>query len=236
MRKSTKTMVTLGMAAALVLTGFANVSAAKKEGKDTAKEQPAAAQEQTALKAKATCTAAGKINVSFSGAVEWSEDAAAALIDEEQKEITVSIAKKANRSVVVKGSGMVKGKPYTLSISGVKAKGAAEFGTVTAAFKAKKLKSSCKAKKISKKVAVKSKNTIIVKCKGQVQTKDVTVEVLDEADNRYDAAVTGKSKGNIKVKVSGLKKGKTYTITINGVKTKKETNYASIRTTFATKK
>ncbi len=119
MRTMTKTIGALGLAAALVLTSFTGVSAAKKEKKS----QPDTTVTVETLKAKATCTAAGKINVSFSTAVEWSEDASALLIDEQQNEIPVQIAKKANRSVVVKGSGMTKGKAYTLSISGLKAKG-----------------------------------------------------------------------------------------------------------------
>ena len=232
MRTMTKTIGALGLAAALVLTSFTGVSAAKKEKKS----QPDTTVTVEALKAKATCTAAGKINVSFSTAVEWSEDASALLIDEQQNEIPVQIAKKANRSVVVKGSGMTKGKAYTLSISGLKAKGTAEYGTVTAEFKAKKLKCKVKAKKIAKKVTVKAKNTIIVKCKGKVQTKDVTVQVTDSNNQVYEAKMTGESKGNIKIKVSGLKKGQKYTVTVTGIKTKKEANYASISTTFVTKK
>ncbi len=69
MRTMTKTIGALGLAAALVLTSFTGVSAAKKEKKS----QPDTTVTVEALKAKATCTAAGKINVSFSTAVEWSE-------------------------------------------------------------------------------------------------------------------------------------------------------------------
>lgn len=83
---------------------------------------------------------------------------------------------------------------------------------------------------------MKAKSTIIVKCKGTVQLKDAVVTVKDGNNKEYTAKVVGKSKGNIKVRINGLKKGMKYTVTITGVKTKKELNYASVSTTFVAKK
>lgn len=99
-----------------------------------------------------------------------------------------------------------------------------------------KLKSKCKAYKIKKKIAVKEENTIVIKCKNKVMLKDAAVEVTDEDGDIYEAEITGKKKGNIKVTVSGLEEGEEYTITVTGVKTKKENNYGSVTTAFATKK
>lgn len=64
---------------------------------------------------------------------------------------------------------------------------------------------------------------------------DLAVKIIAADGNTYDAKIAGKSKGNIKVSVSKLEKGKKYTVVINGVKGKKEANFGSISTTFVTK-
>ena len=232
MKRTTKSFLAFGMAAALAFTSLAGTAEAKKP-------TTAATDENTkvqAIKAKATCTAAGKVNISFSQTVEWGEDAAAVLADADGKETTVTIDKKGKRTAVIRGEGMVKGQNYTVTISGIRTEGTTEYTSATCAFTAKKLKGNCKAEKITKKVSVKANNTIIVKCNGSVQLKDATVTVKDNEQKSYDAKIVGKSKGNIKVKVSGLKKGMSYTVTITGVKTKNELNYSSVTTTFVAKK
>lgn len=70
---------------------------------------------------------------------------------------------------------------------------------------------------------------------GTVEYKDATVSVKDEAGNECEAKIVKKSKGNIKVQITGMKKGVKYTITINGVKTKSEKNYGSITRTVTGK-
>lgn len=231
MKRTTKSLLALGMAAAMAITGMAGTADAKKPAVE--KEENAKVQ---AIKAKATCTAAGKVNLSFSQTIEWGQDAAAVLTDADRKETNVAISKKGTRSAVIRGEGMVKGQRYTVTISGIRVKGTTEYTTASGAFTAKKLKGSCKAQKITKKVAVKAKSTIVVKCKGTVQLKDATVTVKDDDQKAYEAKIVGKSKGNIKVRINGLKKGKKYTVTITGVKSKKELNYASVTTTFVAKK
>ena len=67
---------------------------------------------------------------------------------------------------------------------------------------------------------------------GAVQYTDATVTVKDSAGKECAAKIVKKAKGNIKVQITGLEKGKTYTITINGVKAKKEKNYGSITKTI----
>ncbi len=100
----------------------------------------------------------------------------------------------------------------------------------------KKVKSKCKLCKIKKKIKVKDENTIVIKCKNKVAWKNTTVEVTDEEDNTVEAEITKKTKKKIKINVSGLEKGEKYTVTITGVKTKKDKIYGSVTTTFSTKK
>lgn len=230
MKRTTKTLMALGMALTLAVSGLSGIAEAKKP------EKEAKAGKVQELKVKATCTAAGKVNLSFSQTIEWGPEAAATLTDTDNQTIDVEIAKKGTRTAVIPGKDMVKGQRYTVTISGIRVKDAEEYTTVSGVFTAKKLKGNCKAKKISKKVAVKAKNTIIVKCKGAVELKDAVVTVKDSDNKEYTAKVVGTSKGNIKVRIDGLKKGQKYTVTIIGVKTKKELNYSSVTTTFVAKK
>ena len=238
MRRTTKTLLALGMAFSLAVSGFAGVAEAKKPAADATTETKTDTKtgKVQQLKAKVTCTAAGKVNLSFSQTIEWSPEAAATLTDADNKTFDVKISKKGTRTAVIRGEGMVKGQRYTATINGIRIKGTEEYTSASGVFTAKNLKGKLKAKKITKKVAVKAKSTIIVKCKGTVQLKDAVVTVKDGNNKEYTAKVVGKSKGNIKVRINGLKKGMKYTVTITGVKTKKELYYASVSTTFVAKK
>lgn len=236
MRRTMKTILALGMALTMAVCGSAGVAEAKKPTTDAQTKNQTKTEKVQELKVKVTCTAAGKVNIHFSQTVEWGPEAAATLTDSENKTIDVKILKKGPRMAAIQGEGMTQGQRYTAAISGIRVGGAAEYTSVSGVFTAKKLKGKCKATKIKKEVAVKAKNTIIVKCKGKVQLKDAVVTVKDSNNKEYEGKVVGNSKGNIKVSINGLKKGMKYTVTITGVKTQKELNYASVSTTFVAKK
>lgn len=230
MKKTLKSALALGLAVIMTAGCMTGISASAKKEKNKATKTTA-----KVTTAKATCTAAGKVNVKFKGMVTYAEDLSVTVTDETQNELETTVSKKNRGMMVIKIAGMVKGQKYNISISGIRKKGETEYGNVNCTFTAKRLKTTCKAKKITKKVTVKKKNTIIIKCKSNVKFKDATVTVSDQNGDKYEAKLVGKSKGNIKVSIRGLKKASTYTITITGVKTKKELNYGSITTKFTTK-
>ena len=76
---------------------------------------------------------------------------------------------------------------------------------------------------------------IIVKFKGKAAYKELAVCVTDSENNELPAAIVKKTKSQIKVKVEGLQRGKRYTISVNGVKLKKEKNFGSVVRTFTAK-
>ena len=80
MKRRTKSLLALGMAAAMAITGMTGTADAKKPTVE--KEENVKVQ---AIKVKATCTAAGKVNISFSQTIEWGQDAAAVLTDSDSK-------------------------------------------------------------------------------------------------------------------------------------------------------
>ena len=125
---------------------------------------------------------------------------------------------------------MVKGQKYTVQISGVKAAGAEEYAAVECEFTAKKLKTAVR----TEKPAV-SKNFVIIKFKGKAVFKDIAVTMADEGGSELAAKIVKKTKSQIRISTEGLEHGKKYTVTVNGVKLKKEKNFGSVVRTFTIK-
>lgn len=233
--KTRKIIISLAMVASLVVGLVVGVMAAPKESKATTPEETTVVVAKAKI-SKAACTALGKINVTFKGAVEYAPEVTVEIKSMDGKEIKASISKKTKSMVVVRAAGMVKGEKYVVTIHGVKLKGAEAFDKVSRTFTAKRLKTTIKTKNITEKVSVKAKNTIVVKLKGKASYNQPEVKVVDENNKEYEAKIVKKTKGNIKVSILNLKKATKYTISITGVKTKKEKNYATITATFTTKK
>ena len=231
------------IAIALMLTMLAGAAPVASMGVYAAEQAPAVTQEVTTAKTtktvkpvrakveKVTCTASGKVNISFKGGVTYTEGLSVAIKDADGKTYDCKISKKNKALLVVSTKGLVKGEKYTLHVEGVKAKGAQEAAAFAKTFVAKGMKTECKVAKAEKS----GKNYIILKLKGSAYYKDASVVVKDADGKELSAKIVKKAKGNIKVKAEGMKKGKAYTVTVTGVKMKKEANYASITKTFKAK-
>lgn len=233
MRKSFKKMV-VGVLALTMLLGMGTVSFAKQKDATTENKTEATAEASKPVSqkvSKVTCTASGKLNVSFKGKVKYSDTVKATITDAEGKEVDCKIKKKNKASMQIAVAGLVKGQKYTLTIDGVIAKNTNEPATITNTFTAKGMKTACKPAKVT----VAKKKFVTIKMKSKAYYRDATVTVKDADGKKYEAKIVKKSKGNIKIQVKGLEKGKKYTITITGVKTKKEKNYSSVTKTFTVK-
>lgn len=200
---------------------------AKKEG--TRKPENTAAKAQEV--GKITCTSAGKVNISFKQKVTFTDALKVVITDESGREIACKISKKNKSLLTVSVNGLVKGQKYTLRIDGVLGKESAEPVVIQKEFTAKGMKTKNKVGKAS----VESGKFVVLKLKSAAYYKDAEVIVKDSKGNDCIAKIVKKAKGNIKVQIDGMKKGETYTITINGIKTKKEKNYGSITRTITVK-
>lgn len=248
MRKSVK-KVTVGMlAASMIVSAPATALAGQADGMDgvslaavtygakkaDSKKPNADAQKpkaQCQKVGKVTCTASGKVNVAFKNKVVYTEGLKAVIKSAGGQEITCKIVKKNKSLLTVAASGLVKGQTYTITIEGIVGKDTNEPVTITKEFTAKGMKTQAKVGKTD----VKSRKFVILKMKSATYYKNATVVVTDSEGNDCDAKIVSKSKGNIKVRISGMKKGCAYTITVNGVKTQKEKNYSSITRTVTVK-
>lgn len=180
---------------------------------------------------KVTCTSAGKVNISFKNKVTYTDALKAVIKDANGKEITCKISKKNKNLLTVSVAGLVKGETYTITIEGILGKDSKETATITKSFVAKGMKTTSKVDKVS----IQNKKFVILKMKSATYYKDATVTVVDSKNTPCAAKIVKKSKGNIKVEITGMKKGKKYSITINGVRTQKEKNYGSITKTVTVK-
>ena len=180
---------------------------------------------------KVTCTSAGKVNISFKAKVTYTDALKAVIKDEQGKEIPCKISKKNKRLLTVSVSGLVKGQKYTLVIEGILGKDSTEAVVVNKTFTAKGMKTQTKVGKAS----VEKNKFVVLKMKAATEYKDATVTVKDAEGNICEAKIVKKAKGNVKVQIVSMKKGQKYTITINGIKTKKEKNFGSITKTVTVK-
>ncbi len=194
---------------------------------DSKKTNKAKAQEV----GKVTCTSSGKVNISFKQKVTYTDALKAVITDESGKEIPCRITKKNKSLLTVTVSGLVKDQKYILSIEGILGKDSTEAVAVKKVFTAKGMKTQTKVGKVS----VSGKNFVTLKMNSAAYYKDASVEVKDSKGSVCPAKIVKKAKGNIKVQITGMKKGEKYTITINGVKTKKEKNFGSITRTVTVK-
>lgn len=216
---------------AMVLS-MSSVSMAKPKAENKAHTKSTETTATTEVNiAKITCTASGKLNISFGQNVAYTETLNAVITDNSGKEIECGISAKSRRKLTVSVKGLIKGQNYNLTIEGIANYNSDKAATVSKTFTAKGMKTASSVEKVS----MTKKNVIILHTKSAAYYKDATVEVKDADGNILSAAIIKKAKGNIKIKVDGLEKGKKYTVTVNGVKTKKENNFSSITKIFTAK-
>ena len=221
MNKKFRKIIIGTLTLAMVLS-MSSVSMAKPKAENKAHTKSTETTATTEVNiAKITCTASGKLNISFGQNVAYTETLNAVITDNSGKEIECGISVK----------GLIKGQNYNLTIEGIANYNSDKAATVSKIFTAKGMKTASSVEKVS----MTKKNVIILHTKSAAYYKDATVEVKDADGNILSAAIIKKAKGNIKIKVDGLEKGKKYTVTVNGVKTKKENNFSSITKIFIAK-
>lgn len=184
---------------------------------------------------KITCLADGKIDILFQRTVVYSGDLKVTVTDADKKAVAATVISKNCKRMKVQLTGLVKDKKYTVAITGIKVKGEKAFTSVCKCFVPKSLKTKIKVCKFRNRFRACKCLGLTVKCNQKVYLKDATVTVKDAAGNTLKAKLIKRCNKNIYIRVYGLKRKTTYTVTITGIKTKSESNYGSVTTTFKTK-
>jgi len=223
MKKSSGIVITLLMILCAVFVLAAPVQAKKNKPK-----APKAPKTVTVKAKKVVCTKSGNVKVSFNTNVAWSPEAKAVITDAAGTELTIKSSKQLKRSALYKVEGLQAGGIYKLTISGIKAAKAQEYTQISREFSMKSFRKNIKVKKVYGK-----KKVISVMFRKRVYyDKEVTVVVTDENGNILQSALKLKNRKKMLVKVIGMQKGAKYTLTINGIKVKKDAEFGSISYTF----
>lgn len=180
---------------------------------------------------KIVCTSAGKLNISFKQNVSYTDGLMATITDTSGMEISCKILKKNKKLLSVSASGLAEGQTYTLTITGVVGAGTSEAVVISKEFIAKGMK----IKGSAGSACVEGKKFVVLKMNGAVLYQDATVTVTDSKGNACDAKIVKKSGGTVKIQINGMKKGETYTVTVYGIRAKKDKNFGSITKTVTVK-
>ena len=160
---------------AMVLS-MSSVSMAKPKAENKAHTKSTETTATTEVNiAKITCTASGKLNISFGQNVAYTETLNAVITDNSGKEIECGISAKSRRKLTVSVKGLIKGQNYNLTIEGIANYNSDKAATVSKTFTAKGMKTASSVEKVS----MTKKNVIILHTKSAAYYKDATVEVKE---------------------------------------------------------
>ena len=173
----------------------------------------------------------GYVEVDFTRNVQY-KSAKVTVKDSSGKKYTATIKKKDNDDLLFYVKNIKAGKKYTYTISGVRTGRSGSY------------------KKVSGKFTVPAKNKVTIKSldydredreleidfASKVLYKSAKVTVKDSAGKSYTVKILKKKKDSIEVRVSGLKRKKSYTVKVSGVRTNTSgSSYTSVSKTFTVK-
>ncbi len=151
-----------------------------------------------------------KVEVEFKGRVSY-KNPDIIVKDSKGSELSARILKKDNDDISFSVSGLKAGEKYTFTLTGVRAGSSGSFGSVKGSF-------TIPAKVAIRKVIYDSRDhELDIDFNGKVKYKNVRVSVKDASGKAYTAKITEKGDDDLEVRVTGLKKGKTYKVTVSGV-------------------
>ena len=157
----------------------------------------------------------GRVEVEFKRDVQY-KGAKVSVKDSDGKAYTVKITEKDEDDLSFKVSGIVAGKTYKYTISGVRSGGSGSYTSVSGSFKVP----------AANKLAIKSlqydrgDKELEIEFSGRVEYKNVKVTVKDSSGTSYTAKIIERENDGIEVRVSGLKQGQKYTVKVSGVRLK----------------
>ena len=170
----------------------------------------------------------GIVEVDFRTKVSY-KNAKVVVKDNTGKVYTTKIIEKDNDDLDFCALNLKSGTTYTFTISGVKVGRAKNYGSLSGTFKTPKAASGVSIKKID--CDIKDKE-LEIEFSSKVQYKNLKVTVKDNTGKTYTCRITDRDSDEIEVRVQGLKRGTTYTVTVSGVRLKGKTQYQTITKTF----
>ena len=159
---------------------------------------------------KAAYEGGSKVEVDFAGKVSY-RSPKLTVKDSAGRKLSARITDRDDDDIDFAVTGLKAGGKYTFTLTGVRAGKSGSYGTVKGSF-------TVPAKVAIRKVKYDAKDRELdIDFNGKVKYRAVKVTVKDGAGKAYAARITEKGDDDLEVKVTGLKKGKTYTVAVSGV-------------------
>lgn len=143
------------------------------------------------------------------------------------KSLSVRILEKDNDDISFKVSGLAAGARYTYVISGVRDGKSGSYGSVKGTFQTPSGKPKIKKVKYDRK-----DKEIEVDFATKVQYKNLKVVVKDASGRKLSVNRVERGDDDLDIRVSGIKAGKKYTVTVSGVRVKGKGNYITLSKAF----
>lgn len=178
------------------------------------------------------------IDIDFSTKVSWKKGASASVTDEKGKKYTTSITDKDKDDLELYVEDLAKDHTYKIKVTGIKARTASSYGTLTISFSIP----------ADKKNASSSNSAIQVKdidydwddgeldidFRTKVSVKSsASATITDQNGKKYDAEITDYDSDDCTISVyDPLEYGKTYTLRIDGIKARTADKYGTFSYSF----
>lgn len=176
----------------------------------------------------------GKIEVDFKRDVQYS-NVKVEVVDSSGKKYTVKIKDKDEDDIIFQVKSLKAGTRYKYRISGIRSGGTGSYTSVIGSFTTSGSKSTSSSVSIrSVDYDVEDKD-IDINFSGLVQYKSVKVTVRDSSGKSYQTSIRNKDSDDMEVRVSGLKYGSKYTVSVSGVGAKGSGKYGTISKSFTAK-
>ena len=171
----------------------------------------------------------GKVEVEFFGYVQY-KNAKVTVKAPDGTKLTAKITDKDHDDLDFKVKGLKAGTKYTYTISGIRFGKSGKYGSVSGTFKTPKTELFIEKVKYDKR-----DKELEIEFFTRVQFKNVKVTLIDENGKSTSLKVTDKDKEELEVRASDLKKGKTYTVKVSGVRLYKKGSYTTVTKKFTVK-
>lgn len=178
------------------------------------------------LETKAAYQGGKVVKIEFNQDVEF-KDSSVELIDKAMKLYKAKITKKGARSLLVSVPSIKSGAEYKYKVSGVRAKGAAEYGAVGGALT---LPDGAQPHILTYQFLGSRKASFQFMRK--VEYKAPKVTVVNEKGEKFAAKVVKKSSGELVVSIPEAVKGEKYKLTLSGVRVKGQKDYGTVSKEF----
>ncbi len=171
----------------------------------------------------------GKVEVEFYGYAQY-KNAKVTVKATDGTKLTAKITDKDHDDLDFKVKGLKADTKYTYTISGIRFGKSGKYGSISGTFKTPKTELFIEKVKYDR-----EDKELEIDFFTRVQFKNVKVTLIDENGKSTTLKILEKDKDSLEVRATGLKRGKTYTIKVSGVRLYKKGSYTTVTRKFTVK-